>query len=254
MSASNSVIKTLQILELISKSEKGLTLTEIYKALNLSKTTVYDILQALYMEDAVYFKDENLKTYTIGSKLFQIGQTYTKNSNFIAFAEPLLKPFANKYSLTTFACKRLATKLTFVYKFESSKTRLTTPGMGEQIPLYDNVAGECFLAFVSEKKYNELINDIVNFDDGGVMKDELKKTISKMDTIRKQGYVFDNGESDPFICDLAAPVYNFEGKMRGVIYATRFVMDKNKDDIDGYIKEFLDIAKEISIKQGYQGK
>ena len=53
-------------LDLISKSPDGLTLSEIYKELDLPKATVYDILQALYQEDAVYYKNEIQKTYVIG--------------------------------------------------------------------------------------------------------------------------------------------------------------------------------------------
>ena len=83
MAANKAVIKALKILELISKSEEGLTLSEIYKEAEMPKATTYDILQALYMEDAVYYKNEILKTYVIGSKLFTIGQSYMKNSNFI---------------------------------------------------------------------------------------------------------------------------------------------------------------------------
>ena len=56
-------------------------LSEIYKELDMPKATVYDILQALYAEDAVYYKNEIAKTYVIGSKIFAIGQAYTKNSN-----------------------------------------------------------------------------------------------------------------------------------------------------------------------------
>ena len=65
MSANKSVIKTLKILDLIAKSPDGLTLSEIYKELDLPKATVYDILQALYQEDAVYYKNEIQKTYKL---------------------------------------------------------------------------------------------------------------------------------------------------------------------------------------------
>ena len=141
MSANKSVIKTLKILDLISKSPDGLTLSEIYKELDLPKATVYDILQALYQEDAVYYKNEIQKTYVIGSKVFAIGQSYSKNSNFIAFASPLLKEFAEKYGVTTFAYKRIGTKVTSVFKSESVKARLSTPEVGQQMSLYDNIVG-----------------------------------------------------------------------------------------------------------------
>ncbi|MGB4695828.1 MAG: helix-turn-helix domain-containing protein, partial [Bacilli bacterium] len=107
MAANKSVEKCIKILELISKYPEGITLAEIYKTLKLPKATVFDILQALYKEDAVYYKDPKLKNYVIGSKIFSIGQAYTKNSNFINFASQGLRNFADKYEMTTFAAKRL---------------------------------------------------------------------------------------------------------------------------------------------------
>ena len=250
MSANKSVTKALKILELISKSEKGLTLSEIYKQVGLSKTTVYDILQALYLEDAVYFKDEVAKTYAVGSRLFQIGQTYMKNSNFIAFASPLLKEFAKKYGLTVFGCKRLGTKVTFVYKYESQSTRLATTDMGVQLSLNESVPGIAFLSFLKKEKSDSLIEQL-NEENNGVVTEKMQYILNNLNKYREKGYVFDNGHFDSFVCDLAAPVYDFEGKMSGVIFATRFKMT-SKDDIDEYINEFLEIAKEVSIKQGYQ--
>ena len=44
MSANKSVVKALKILELISKHQEGITLSEIYKELDMPKATVYDIL------------------------------------------------------------------------------------------------------------------------------------------------------------------------------------------------------------------
>ena len=149
MAINKSAEKTLKILELIAKYPEGITLSEIYKTLDMPKASVYDILQALYKEDAIYYKDPRQKNYVIGSKVFAIGQAYTKNSNFINFASPFLRKFADKYGLTVFACKRLADKLVFIYKYESPNTKIQTSDVGLQEPLYENIAGRTILAFAS---------------------------------------------------------------------------------------------------------
>ena len=252
MSANKSVIKTLKILDLISKSPDGLTLSEIYKELDLPKATVYDILQALYQEDAVYYKNEIQKTYVIGSKVFAIGQAYSKNSNFIAFASPLLKEFAEKYGVTTFAYKRIGTKVTSVYKSESAKARLSTPDVGQQMSLYDNIVGLAFLTFLSQEKSADLINRILKKDIKNKNGSFYQSIIEQIEKNRNVGYILDNGICESFVCNLAVPVYNFEKKMTGVIYATRLMFDENSEDLDVYLKDFLEIASIISSKQGYK--
>ena len=252
MSANKSVIKTLKILDLISKSPDGMTLSEIYKELDLPKATVYDILQALYQEDAVYYKNEIQKTYVIGSKVFAIGQSYSKNSNFIAFASPLLKDFADKYGVTTFAYKRIGTKVTSVFKSESPKSRLSTPDVGQQISLYDNIVGLCFLTFLPQDKANDLISRILKKDIKNKNGAFFKNIMDQINKNKNIGYILDNGVTEAFVCNLAVPVYNFEKKMTGVIYATRLMFDENSEDLDNYLKDFLQIASIISSKQGYK--
>lgn len=254
MAANKAVIKTLKILELISKSDEGLTLSEIYKEADIPKATTYDILQALYAEDAIYYKNEILKTYVVGSKLFTIGQAYIKNSNFISFASPLLKEFATKFKVTAFACKRLGTKVTYVYKYESNKVRLLTSEIGTQLPLYQSVAGLAFLAFLPESKSQQLLERILAKEFNGKKTEEYNKIIELVKEYRTQKYIFDNGTIDHFICELAVPVYNFENKVTGIISATRLIFECGieTENEKEYISDFLKIAETISHKQGYK--
>ncbi len=251
MSANKSVVKALKILELISKHQEGITLSEIYKELDMPKATVYDILQALYAEDAVYYKNEIAKTYVIGSKIFAIGQAYTKNSNFISFASPLLRDFADKYGVTVFACKRLGTKISNVFKYESTKSRLVTPDVGVQTQLYENVAGMAFLTYLNEEKVTDLLERIYKQEFKGKHTNTYKEIISKIEKYKQADFILDNGETDSFVCEIAVPVYNFEKKMTGVIYAVRLAFDE-QEEMDSYVKEFKEIAEIISSKQGYK--
>ena len=253
MSANKSVEKALKILELISKNPEGITLAEIYKELKLPKASVYDILLALYKEDAIYYKDQNLKTYVVGSKIFAIGQAYTKNSNFINFASKGLINFANKYNLTAFASKRLGDKVTYIYKYESPKTKIITNDVGSQIPLYANASGKAFLAFLNEEKRNALLQDIKNKDFNRVETVEYVQLIRDLNLYKEMGYVLDNGETENYIRQIAVPVYNFEDKVTGVISSAELMNNGNDDYVD-QIKELLEIAAFISEKQGYKKK
>lgn len=252
MAANKSVEKSLKILELISKYPEGITLAEIYKTLKMPKATVFDILQALYKEDAVYYKDPNLKTYVIGSKIFSIGQAYTKNSNFINFANQGLKDFANKYDMTTFAAKRLGDKVIYIFKYESPKTKIITNDVGVQMPLHKNPAGIAFLCFLHEEKRNALLAEIKEKVYKNVATAEYKKLLNDIKRFRELGYVFDNGETEDYIRHFAAPVYNFENKVTGVICASGLMNGFDNEQLMNQIKEFLEIANYISERQGFK--
>lgn len=252
MAANKSVEKTLKILELISKYPEGITLSDIYKELGMPKATVYDILQALYKDDAIYYKEPHLKTYVIGSKIFAIGQAYTKNSNFINFASPLLKKFADKYGLTVFANKRLADKIVSIYKYESTKTKITTNDVGIQTPLTSSVSGKVFLAFASETRQKELLKGILEKEFRNKEKGDYTKLLLELDSIKNNGFGIDNGVSESYICSFAVPVFNFENKAVGVISAIRLVNNETEEEIKTQIDEFIEIANYVSQKQGYK--
>jgi DNA-binding IclR family transcriptional regulator len=252
MAANKSVEKTLRILELIAKCPEGITLADLYKQLKLPKATVFDILQALYKEDAIYYKDQNLKTYVIGSKIFTIGQAYTKNSNFINFASNGLREFANKYELTVFAAKRLGEKVIYIFKYESPKTKIITNDIGVQIPLHMNAAGKAFLAFLDEAKSNSLLAEIREKAFEGEEDAEYKKLLNDIKRYRELGYVIDDGETEGYIRHYALPVYNFENKVTGVICASGLMNGYEKEEIIHQINEFKQVADYVSAKQGYK--
>ncbi|MDD3171565.1 MAG: IclR family transcriptional regulator [Bacilli bacterium] len=252
MASNKTVEKTLKILQLISKYSEGITLSEIHKKLNLPKATVFDILQALYKEDAIYYKDQHLKTYVIGSKIFAIGQAYTKNSNFINFASQGLKDFANRRSLTVFACKRLGDKLIYIYKFESPKTRITTTDIGVQMPLHINAAGKAFLAFATGSKKEELLEKVLSAEFDGIAGERYKELLEELTVYEKLGYVLDNGVTENYICTYAVPVYNFEDKIVGVLSAARIANNETEEEISKEIEELQEIARYVSLKQGYR--
>ena len=253
MSSNKSVEKSLRILELISKNPEGITLADIYKELKLPKATAYDILQALYKDDAIYYKDPNLKNYVIGSKIFAIGQAYTKNSNFINFASQGLNAFANKYNLTVFASKRLGDKVTYIYKYESPKTKIITNDVGTQMPLYSNAAGKAFLSFLSDEKRESLLLEIKNKDFNGVETKEYLKLLEDINRFKQLGYVIDNGETEDYLKQIAVPVYNFENKVTGVISSAEINVNGDMNIIKPeQIQELIDVAKYVSEKQGYK--
>lgn len=252
MASNKSVEKAIKILELISKYPDGITLSGIYKALDMPKATVYDILQALYKEDAIYYKDPNQKTFVIGSKVFAIGQAYTKNSNFINYASPLLKQYADRHNLTVFACKRLADKTVGIYKYESPKTKISTEDVGYQQPLQYDIGGKVFLAFLPEERRKELLAGILKDDYSGVENSFYKKLVSDIEKIQKCGYGLDNGDTSSYLCSIALPVFNMDNKVSGVIKASRIIEKETEADIEKEISELKEIAEYVSRKQGYK--
>ncbi|MCF7931446.1 MAG: helix-turn-helix domain-containing protein [Acholeplasmataceae bacterium] len=232
MKENRSVSRILQILDLIAKHDEGLTLGQIYRILDIPKATVYDFLQTLYKADAIYYKDPRLKNYVIGSKMFAIGSVYTKNSNLIEASQYELKEFAENHGRTVFITKRINDKIVYVFKFQPSNSKIVTPQeIGSVSRDFENgPIGQCYTIF--DKALQN--KDIPNYQQ-----------------IKKDRYVFSSLDDSSHICTLAAPVFNFENRVCGVLVASDLATEDIKRGALG--TEFAAIAERISRKLGYLG-
>lgn len=236
--------KVLDILELISKNPQGLTCTEIHKMLGLPKSSVYDILQALYKKDAIYYNDEKLKTYVIGSRMFAIGSVYTKNSSFINISKPLLDEFSEKYNLICYASKRISEKIISVYKHETLKSKIHMADEGMEITKFHSTAiGKAFLAFDNFPMPDKLVSYTKNTIT------DINKLNFELEMIKQNGYSVENSETEEHIKGFAIPIYNFEKRVCGVISA--YGLSYELSNIDELVKEFKNLAIQISRKLGY---
>ncbi len=232
MKENRTVNRVLAILELIAKHDEGLTLGQIYRELDMPKATAYDFLQTLYQADAIYYKDPRLKNYVIGSKMFAIGSVYTKNSNLIEAAQFELKEFANRHGRTVFITKRINDKVVYVFKYQPGTSKIITPQeIGSVSSDFKNdVIGRCYSVF------DKSIRD---------------KTLEDYAKIKKDRYIISNDQSANHICTIAAPIWNFEKRVCGVLAAS--ALQEDSIDKKKIAKELAEISESISRKLGYLG-
>ncbi len=229
MKHNRSVVRLLEILDLISKHEEGLTLGQIYRKLDIPKSTAYDFLKTLYDYEVVYYKDHRLKNYIIGSRLYIMGSSYTKNSKLIESLERELKIFSNRHGKTTFINKSNEGEIVYIFKYQPTNSLIAT---------------------------SEEIGTIISEDDAHPISKTFRIFNSKVENLSEKeqeifgrGYIInDNGNSGQ-IQTIAVPIRNFENKIIAVISASDLYQEY-KDPTDE-IAELISIAKKASKRLGY---
>lgn len=220
MKENPSVIRILDILDLIARHNEGITLGEIYRTLDISKSTAHNILQTLYKMDAVYYKDPRIKSYVIGSKMFAIGSIYTRNSNIIERSENELKSFADTYQRVVVITKKVDDKIIYVYKYQPRTATLNfQDGVGTVRP-YD-------LSEVMSKVYRTYD---IPFDS------EHHPVLREYDEQTK-------------IETLVSPLLNFEDKIVGAIATFDLLIEQKPHD--EIMVSFQSIARLVSKRLGY---
>ncbi|HHW79713.1 MAG TPA: helix-turn-helix domain-containing protein [Acholeplasmataceae bacterium] len=226
MKENGAVKRVISILELISKNPQGLTLGEVYRKLDMPKSTAYDILQTLYAYDAVYYKDPNLKNYVIGSRMYAIGSVYTKNSSLLEVSGQFLREFSEKTGYTTQLAKRVTDKIIYVGKYEPDNVKIITETDVGSIfhGLDKEIAGQCYLTYDKQL--------------GGNIKPNGE-------------YISQLSGSNNHIQNIAVPIKNFENRVVAALVASD--LSTSERDVKEVAKELLDVRKQISRALGYFG-
>jgi DNA-binding IclR family transcriptional regulator len=214
MKLNRTVQRSFEILEYISVRPNGVTLTQISKELDIPSSSVLDIVKTLYSMDCIYYKDENLKTYAIGSKMYAIGNRYTKNSILLEVSKPYVNDLSKKFKRPVVITKRVGKKLVYVYKTNDDNSIINLPEIGSSEDLHTTGLGKVLLAF--SRKKDTLLK--------GKMGKNTPYTINNMielnndlENVIKNNYATSNREYHEHLKDLAVPIFNFENRVVGSI-------------------------------------
>ncbi|MDR2867582.1 MAG: helix-turn-helix domain-containing protein [Acholeplasmatales bacterium] len=219
MKYNSSVNKILAILDLISKHDEGLTLSQIYRILDIKKATCYDFLRTLYYHDAIYYKDPFRKNYVIGSKMFAIGSVYIHNSNFVDATNYYIGDLANKYQKTVVASKQINEKIVYVNKVEPLVAIVNSK---IEIGLIENYSKDNPI----HKKFMEALDSIgINFT-----------TSYGVHHINSQLGI------------LTIPIYNFENRVCGVISTIGLASEApSNEERRDLISAAINISKRLGL-------
>lgn len=242
-----SVYNTLELLDLLSEN-KELGATEISKALDMGKATVFRMLYTL--EKKEYVTKTKLAKYKLGIKFANYGGIVLERLDIIALVKPYLEKLRDKHNETThMAILDNDYNIIFMAKELSNSTIQMNSRIGGKMPPYCTATGKVLLAQLDCEELNNAIKtfDFKDSTEAGVKnRDELYKEIEK---IRKMGYAENHEESEAGLTCFAAPLKDITGKSLVAISISGPTgrMLKNREAL---IKSVVETAADISKALG----
>jgi len=154
-----TVKKAFQILELLSSSEHGLKISEVSRALGISKSTVHGIAAALEDQGAV-IRDSRTKRYTPGLTLFELGQRAYARFDLKDVARPFMERLMATTDETVFLGVRNGDHVSILDSVDSSGELKITSPVGTRIPLTAGATGKAILAALPPEEASALVRSI----------------------------------------------------------------------------------------------
>lgn len=249
-----SASRAIDILELITKENRAMTLTEIGRSLDIPKSSCFDIVYTLVAKGVLEIENEALKTFRPGIKLFQMGSAVLSRTSLHPIAHPLLKKLADATGETVYLAVEDNGEIVYLDKEESDNPIRSTLMVGSRNKMHLTGLGKALLATYPESRVKEItgeesfeVKTPYTIKDYSTLKADLEN-------IRERGYAIDDREGMEFLRCIAAPVRDHQGYAVAAISVAALDSRLPFEKIPDMAVLLTDTAMQISGKLGYTGK
>lgn len=241
-----AVDKCIEILELFAHLKKPLGVSEISKALNLNKSTVFNIIHTL--DDLRVLEKVAEGKFQFGTRLYLLGRAAGRTSELIGTVHPFLEEINQKTKLSVFLGLRSGLKVIIIDKVDSAFDIKIHSEIGMQIPLLAGAGGRVLLAQLSEAEVDHILkkNELKKFTPNScVNKNEYRKMI---ETARGEGIAVDMEEYIEGIRAFAIPLNINRAHTQVALWVVGLKGQIKDESIPRYSTYLKRIAREIEIR------
>ena len=238
--------KCFAMLELLTHSDKPLGVSDISKALDFNKSTVFNIVHTL--DDLGVLEKAPNGKFQFGTRLYILGRAAGRASSLISTVHPYLEEINHKTRLSAFLGMRQGLSAVIIDKADAAFDIKIFSEIGMRIPLLAGAGGRAFLAQLSDDDVDEILakNDLKRFTPNAcVNKKTYKKMVRKA---RTDGIAIDMEEYIEGIRAFALPLNTTQADTQLALWVVGLKRQINDETIPRYSKLLKKIAKEIEIR------
>ena len=214
-----SIRRALALLDQVAQCSRergrGCSLTELAGALRLDKSTV-SRLGAPLLELDLLRRDPATGRYLLGHHTLRLGQDYLEGLDLREVAASHLDALLERTGSTCHLVVREGFDVVYVDKKENTAVVRMASRIGHRLPLSCTAVGKAMMAASPPELTDAVITaglpsmTTKTLVDPGALRADLKMT-------RRRGYAIDDGENEPEVRCVAAPVFDHLGQVAGAV-------------------------------------
>ena len=243
--------RACRVLEYLAERGKPCNLTEIARALNMPKNSVFRILFTLQRRDFVRQEDA---AYRLSSKLLALGHTVIDGSTLLEKAMPILRDLRDRTRETVgFAVMSSGYQGVVLEQIPSPEPIKILITIGHRFPLHTAAPGKVLVAYQPGDIQKKIIPtiDFRKFTENTILTPEAYE--DELANVRLLGYALDRMEEIDHIACVAAPVFDHRGKITASLWITGPVFRLSIDEAKRKAADVIQAGLDISRQLGYGG-
>jgi Transcriptional regulator len=246
-----SLNKVATILDCFSTTHRALSLADICKLTGFPRSTTHRLLASM-REVGLLDQDRERERYRLGIKLFAYGNIVLANMDLHREARPYADALGRMTGLSVHLAVFGGERAVVIHRAEPAPGGLTPLNLLENAPVHCTSIGKAILAFQPAATIERVIEAGLQrytdstITDGAVLRAELQK-------VRERGYAVDNGEHQPGLRCIGAPIRDQFGRVFASISATGSAMQSPPDREASVAAMVIHHANQISSHLGFEG-
>jgi IclR family acetate operon transcriptional repressor len=242
--ANGSIDKALMVLESLAQHSR---VTDIAAATGLPKSTVHRILQSLISWG--FARADGGGGYLPGPRILTLAGKVMSRFDPAQHARAALRDLRDGTGFTVHFAIRSGDEVVYVEKLEGRQPYQMKSRVGNSVPLHTTAIGKAILANLPADETEDIIGR------AGLIA-VTPRSITDRDVLRAQlaasgarGFAVDDGENDPGICCVGAPVFDHTGVVMGGVSVSALMHDLRLDD-EALARQVIAAARDVSAALG----
>jgi DNA-binding IclR family transcriptional regulator len=242
--------KGLRILEAVASQRRGVTLTELARLLDVSKSTVHRFLATL-QEVGYVERFEGGDRYRPGIKTLALAGSFLDTLAIRDAAAFYLADLALRTGETAHLGLLTGSEIVLIDTAETPNCLRVHSSVGMRLPAHSTAGGKAMLAFLPESQLRPVIA-------GGLPRRTSRTLVSdatlraRLAEVRSTGYAIEDEEETEGVRGVAAPVFDFDRRVAGAIGVSAPAVRMSIEKAHALAPAVGEAAEQVSRRLGYR--
>lgn len=229
-----SLEKGLKVLTVFDQDNREMTLTEVAKKIDLTRSNARRVL--LTLQHLGYVKSEDAKLFSLTAKVLGLGYAYLSSLPFRELAEPYLQSLAKTVNESCSMSVLEGDDIVYIARVQTNRIMTISLGVGTRLPLYATSMGRVLLAGLTKEDMLSKVENISLEPLTSHTITDKAKFLERLQLVRDRGWAMADQELEIGVRSIACPVKDKFGKTIAALNISGHASRVSKDEM---IEKFL---------------
>ncbi len=246
-----AVERAMDLLLELSRYPQGVGVTELARAVGLSKATVYRLLSTLAGRGFAE-RVPGTDFYRLGLAVFDLGMAVRNRMDLVREARPILKEVVERTRETVHLGILDNDEVVYVDKLEGPGAIQMLSRIGRRVPVHCTAMGKVLAADLPAVELERIISlrGLKACTENTITDLELLK--AHLQEVARQGFAVDRVEHEYGVQCVAIPILDFTGRVIGAFSISGSILTITEERLAGLVPLLKEAGGKISRRMGYR--